>query len=64
MKPGVTLEQIARARDWGDEQLVMQLAQQYIKEHPEIMAQNTGQEGVYDINSGLFVPGNGGGLIT
>lgn len=64
MKPGVTLEQIAKARDWGDEQLVMQLAQQYIKEHPEIMAQNTGQEGVYDINSGLFVPGNGGGLIT
>lgn len=64
MKPGVTLEQIAAARDWGDEQLVMQLAQQYIKEHPEIMAQNQGQEGVYDIKSGLFVPSNGGGLIT
>ena len=38
--------------------------QQYIKEHPEIMAQNQGQEGVYDIKSGLFVPSNGGGLIT
>lgn len=64
MKPGVTLEQIAMARDWGDEQLVMQLAQQYIKEHPEIMTQNQGQEGVYDIKSGLFVPSGGGGLIT
>lgn len=64
MKPGVTLEQIAMARDWGDEQLVMQLAQQYIKEHPEITAQNQGQEGVYDIKSGLFVPSDGGGLIT
>lgn len=63
MKPGVTLEQIAAARDWGDEQLVMQLAQQYIKEHPEIMT-NQGPEGVYDIKSGLFVPSGGGGLIT